>query len=153
MKRVCIAIDYNISAERIAEIGYNYAKAFNAEITIVHVLNDTIFYGIEEQTVFGHSTVNYEDEISFENQLRDDMEKYLEASKKHLKDATVQTKLLVGNTSEVILDFTKGWGADLLVIGKHKHNALENVLLGSTAMKIVRHATIPLLVISTRESH
>lgn len=150
MKKVCIAIDYNSSAEKIAEMGHAYSKAFNAEVTIVHVLNDTIFYGIEEETVFGYSTINYDDEVTFENQLKKDMERFLMASKKHLKDDTIQTQLLEGNTEEAILKFVNDWGADLLVIGKHKNNALENVLLGNTALKIIKHATIPLLIIPTR---
>lgn len=150
MKKVCIAIDYNVSAEKVAEIGYTYAKAFNAEVTVIHVFNDTIMYGMEEDSGFGFSGVTYENEIEFDNLRKANMGKYLKASKKHLKDDTIETQLLEGDTEDEILNFVKNWGADLLVIGKHKHNAVESVLLGNTAMKIIRRATVPLLVISTR---
>lgn len=150
MKKVCIAIDYNVSAKKIAEIGYAYAKAFNAEVTVIHVFNDSMMYGIEDDSGFGFSNVSYEDEIEFDNQMKANLEKYLKASKKHLKDDAIYTQLLEGNTEEEILNFVKNWGADLLVIGKHKQNAIESVFLGNTAMKIIKHATVPLLVISTR---
>lgn len=150
MKKVCIALDYNLSSEKIAETGYAYAKAFSAEVAIVHVFNDMMMYGMEDGSAFGFSSLSYEDEVNFENLQKVDLEKYLQASKKHLNDDTIQTQILEGITEDEILDFAKKWGADLLVIGKHKHNAIESVLLGNTAMKIVRHAKIPLLLVPVK---
>ncbi|GGG49122.1 universal stress protein [Bizionia arctica] len=47
--------------------------------------------------------------------------------------------MLDGEANYEILEFIKEWEADLLVIGTHSHNFLENVLMGNTAVKLVRH--------------
>ncbi|WKX75199.1 universal stress protein [Zobellia laminariae] len=39
---------------------------------------------------------------------------------------------------------------DLLVIGTHSHSSFENVLMGNTAVKIVKHTKTPLLVVPTK---
>ncbi len=150
MKKVCIALDYNLSSEKIVETGYAYAKAFNAEVAIVHVFNDMMVYGMEDGSAFGFSTLSYEDEANFESLQKADLEKFLQGYKKHLNDDAIQAHILEGIIEDEILDFAKKWGADFLVIGKHKHNAIQGVLLGNTAMKIVRHAKIPLLLVPVK---
>ncbi|MBK7437694.1 MAG: universal stress protein [Saprospiraceae bacterium] len=43
MKKILIAIDYNPTAENVAKIGYAVAKAFQAEVVLVHVITDPAF--------------------------------------------------------------------------------------------------------------
>jgi nucleotide-binding universal stress UspA family protein len=38
MKRILIALDYDPSAQKVAETGLSFAKAMKAEITLLHVL-------------------------------------------------------------------------------------------------------------------
>ena len=38
MKKVLIALDYNPTAKKVAEAGYDMAKAMGAEITLLHVM-------------------------------------------------------------------------------------------------------------------
>jgi nucleotide-binding universal stress UspA family protein len=41
-------------------------------------------------------------------------------------------------------------GADLIIIGTHGYTGLKHVLMGSTAERVVRHATCPVLVVRNR---
>ena len=43
-KNVLIALDYNPNASKIAEIGFSFAKAMNAEITLLHVVENEVYY-------------------------------------------------------------------------------------------------------------
>ncbi len=50
-----------------------------------------------------------------------------------------------------ILAAAKEFGADLIVMGSHRHFVLNDALLGSTTMKILHSATVPVLVVRIPE--
>lgn len=52
-----------------------------------------------------------------------------------------------GPAAEEILRYADEIHADLIVIGSHGHNALERMLIGGTAERVVRLARCPVLVI------
>jgi nucleotide-binding universal stress UspA family protein len=56
----------------------------------------------------------------------------------------------VGRPGEVILDLAATEGADVIVIGSHGGGALEHLLVGSVAEKLIREAAIPVLVVPWR---
>lgn len=57
----------------------------------------------------------------------------------------LHTRLLVGRPHEVILDVADEVGADLVVLGTRGHSRLRNLLLGSTAQRVVQHCPCPVL--------
>ncbi|MFA6949836.1 MAG: universal stress protein [Lentimicrobiaceae bacterium] len=44
MKNVLIALDYDPTAQQVAEKGYELAKSMGARVTLVHVLSNEIYY-------------------------------------------------------------------------------------------------------------
>lgn len=44
IKKVLITLDYNQSAQKVAEVGYEIAHSMGAEISLLHVLVDPIYY-------------------------------------------------------------------------------------------------------------
>lgn len=52
-----------------------------------------------------------------------------------------------GHVAETILRIAKDVGADLIVMASHPPNDFKTLLIGSNADKVVRHATIPVLVV------
>lgn len=44
MAKVLIALDYNPSAQKVAEAGFNLAKAMNAQTILLHVTSDATYY-------------------------------------------------------------------------------------------------------------
>lgn len=52
-----------------------------------------------------------------------------------------------GHVAETILRIADDLGADLIVMSSHPPNDFKTMLIGSNADKIVRHATIPVLVV------
>ncbi len=51
-----------------------------------------------------------------------------------------------GHVPETILRIAGDLGADLIVMASHPPNELKTLLVGSNADKVVRHATLPVLV-------
>jgi nucleotide-binding universal stress UspA family protein len=43
-QKVLIALDYNPTAQKVAETGFSMAKSMHAEITLLHVVSDPAYY-------------------------------------------------------------------------------------------------------------
>lgn len=56
--------------------------------------------------------------------------------------------LRVGDPAQEIVAFTGEWKGDLVAIGRHGHTALEKLLLGSVAQKVVAASKAPVLLLS-----
>ena len=44
LKKILIALDYDPTAKKVAEAGYTLAVAMNAEVTLLHVISDPVYY-------------------------------------------------------------------------------------------------------------
>lgn len=56
MKKICIALDYNPSSEKVAQTGYTYAKALGAETTLVHVIENAVYYAMDYSPFMGYDS-------------------------------------------------------------------------------------------------
>lgn len=57
------------------------------------------------------------------------------------------THVAFGHIDGSILEAASRIGADLIVMASHKPSELRSLLVGSHAERVVRHATIPVLVV------
>ena len=83
--------------------------------------------------------------------LKKASQQFLDKSKLHLGDKSIQTLVAEGDESEAILKAAKHLHADVIVIGSHSRKWLENVLIGSVTEKVLRHTTIPLFIVPTKK--
>lgn len=72
----------------------------------------------------------------------------------HFADAetlgfTVTEQVLVGTGYEDLLQEAQAIDADLIILGTHGRTGLEKMLVGSTAERVVRHSSIPVLTVRT----
>jgi nucleotide-binding universal stress UspA family protein len=63
------------------------------------------------------------------------------------EEVRYQTEVVMGIPFEEILKRAKSLSADLIVVGTHGRTGLEHVLVGSTAERLVRRSTIPVLTV------
>lgn len=56
------------------------------------------------------------------------------------------TILRAGNPAEEIIVAAATGGFDLIVIGNHGKSAIERFLMGSVSERVMRHATLPVLI-------
>lgn len=152
MKKICIALDTSPSAEKIATLGYEFAQALNAEVILVHVVYDVSLYVSDYDPIMQYDGFLIRNNMDLIEDIHKEAEKFLIATAKFLGEPDLETKVLDGNTHDEILDFAKTWEADLLVFGTHSHSRWENLLLGNIASKLVKHSTVPLLVVPIRNS-
>jgi nucleotide-binding universal stress UspA family protein len=75
---------------------------------------------------------------------------YLDKSKKHLGDKTIQTVVKNGVFGETILKTAIDLKADIIVMGTHSRRGLEKIFIGSVAENVLHHSSIPLLIIPSK---
>lgn len=151
MKKVCIALDYNPLAEKVAETGYAYAKALGAETTLVHVLTDASYYAIDYDPIMGFNGFLTESNLELGADIEQGAQNFLSATAQHLNNRNVKTAVLEGEAADAILDYAKEYKMDLIVMGTHGHSGLKHLLMGNTAARIVKHSQVPLLIVPTKK--
>jgi nucleotide-binding universal stress UspA family protein len=155
MKKVLIALDYDPSAEKIAGIGYELAKAMNAEVVLLHVTAEAAYYAaMDYSPVMGYAGFSGFTSMNLSEineRLKTESAQFLEQSKKHLGDDTIITIVADGETADTILFTAKEQQADIIVLGSHSRSGLDKLLMGSVAEKVLHHTKVPLFIVPTKE--
>ncbi|MDD3320371.1 MAG: universal stress protein [Paludibacter sp.] len=144
IKKVLIAMDYDETSQKVAEQGFSMAKAMNAEVILLHVISEQYVY-YSEYSYMRELQVDYSDD------LEDSSQKFLNKTRKYLGDESIRTIIKLGGIAETILETAKDLNADIIVIGSHSRNWLENIFLGSQAQDLLKKSTLPLLIIPTEK--
>jgi nucleotide-binding universal stress UspA family protein len=155
MKKILIALDYDPTAQKVAEAGFSLAKSMKAEITLLHVISDPVYYSsVEYSPVMGFTGYMEMGQLQSVTiaRLKEASLQYLEKIKEHLGDKEIQTMVSEGDFADSILSTAKEMKADLIVMGTHSRKWLENILMGSVAEKVLHHTSIPLFIIPTKKS-
>lgn len=148
MKKVLIAIDYNPVSEKVAEAGYDLAKNLDAEVCLLHVLDDAGFYAHQYPTFMGYDGYSgMGPDLDLALEMRNIAEEFLEKAKTHLNDPRVHTHLAEGDTAKTILSYAEEWGANVVVMGTHSHSTLEKLLMGTVAEKILEKTEVPVYLV------
>jgi nucleotide-binding universal stress UspA family protein len=154
MKKVLIALDYNPTSQKVAEMGYDLAKSMGAEVTLLHVIFDPIFYSSSDYSpIMGFSGFLNNDPLHLNaiEELKTATLDFLDKSRIHLGDLTIQTLVAEGDFAETILKVSKTIHADLIILGSHSRKWLENIVMGSVTEKVLLKTTLPLYIIPTRK--
>lgn len=154
MKNIVIALDYNPTAQKVAEIGFSLAENKDAVITLLHVITDPSYYG---STVYdpvmgfgGYMSLDLLG-IGVVEDLKIASLAFLEKTKLHLGNPDIKLLVKEGSTAVTILEVAKELNADTIVIGSHSKRWLENILMGSITEYVLHHTTVPLLIIPTKK--
>lgn len=105
-KKVLIALDYNPTAQKVAEVGYSIANAMGADCLLVHILSTPIIYtSVNYDPIMGFSGFealkNYQLNAEL---LSKSANKYLDKVKKHLGDSNVETIVKDGEFDDQIME-------------------------------------------------
>lgn len=144
IKKVLIALDYDLTAQKIAEQGFEFAKTMGAEVILLHVIVDLAYYSF--------SYVNMGPlQSDSDEQLKDISYSFLDKTKLHLKDENIKTIVAEGDFAETILSHALDLKVDVIVMGSHSQRWLENIIMGSVTEKVLRLTSIPLFIIPTKK--
>jgi nucleotide-binding universal stress UspA family protein len=143
MKKIVAALDFSDATESVVETAAKMAVAFEASLSLVHVVEPEPSY-----SAYGFTPEEFPAIHTFQKEAKTRAESALEVQKARVPDGVkVELQLLEGNPLGALLDFAMAENADLVVLGSHGHGVVASVLLGSVAEGIVRKAEIPALVV------
>jgi len=154
MKKVLIALDYNPTAQKVAETGFSLAKAMKAKVILLHVVIDPVFYSSSDYSpIMGFTSYTNLDLLKIESdeELKEVSQRFLNKSKNHLGDKSIKTVVREGDSAEAIIKTAEELHIDIIIIGSHSRRWLENILMGSVAEKVLHRVTIPLFIVPTKK--
>lgn len=154
MKTVLIALDYDKSAQKVAEIGYKMANSMEAEVILLHVIADQVYY-----STTGYSPIlgftGYTDAVPVQldsvEALKKASQDFLDKTKQHLGDDQIVTVVKEGDLTDGILKTAKKYHAEVIVMGSHSHKWLEDVVLGSATNDVLKKTNLPMFIIPIKK--
>jgi nucleotide-binding universal stress UspA family protein len=149
MRRVLVPLDGSPFAGQILGPAVALGRLMDAEYLLVRVIQPLapVNYPLEPQGVGAASVLAHLEALH--EQVRQEAESYLEDVARRLRaqGLRVRTRVAVGEQPGVtILREAEAQGADLIALETHGRKGLPRVFLGRVADKLVRGATIPILV-------
>lgn len=142
--KILIALDYDESAQKVAQAGYALAKNTNAKVILLHVIYEPPIY--YNSYMFMRNL-----RVDINEDLKKSTENFLEKTKHFLGDETIGTLVVEGEISEKIIETASLYKADMIVMGSHSRKWLESILIGSVTEKILEKSTLPLFIVPTKK--
>jgi len=167
IKKILYATDLSETAVHAFYYAVSLANMYGAGMTILHVLTEFpgeefITNMIDTDTWQEIKNRNYSearDQLIGKRRdraaLKEVLEAFTEEAKANGEDQNFDTdEVLIkrGTPAEIIVETANELSCDLIVMGTHGHSAITDVLIGSTAKRVVRQSTIPVLVIRLPEA-
>jgi len=151
MKKVLIALDFDPSAQKVAETGHQLSRAMNAQTILLHVTSEAAYYSYADYSpLMGFDSFNNLVEAATPGELETAAQDFLDKSKLHLGDETIQTVVATGDFAETIIETATELKADIIVLGSHGRRGLERILLGSVGEQVLHRSLIPLFIVPTK---
>lgn len=154
IKKVLIALDYDPTAQKVASTGFSMASSMNAEVTLLHIISDPIYYSSTAYSpIMGLSSEMeiFPTQLGSIEGLKEVSMHFLEKFKHQLGDENIKTLVEEGDFASTILKTAKSIHADVIVLGSHSRKWLENIVMGSVTGDVLRQTTIPLFIVPTKK--
>ena len=142
-RRVVVGDDGSELAKRAAETGVSIGKLFEADTLLVH--------GYPGLPLHPESLPRDEREL-YESIVEDDMRRATEALEGRVAELEAalgqrpEFQVVTGDAAQALLDTAEENGPSLVVVGSRGLGPARRVLLGSISTKVLKAATVPVLV-------
>jgi nucleotide-binding universal stress UspA family protein len=141
-KRILVAVDGSAASNKGLREAIRLARAEQARLFIVHVVNAFDAYAVAEGAGLGTDLLAT---------LRDNGKRVLAraqslAERDAVRTSSVLRQVAGGSAADVIVREARKLGADLVVLGTHGRRGLRRLVLGSDAEQVVRTAPVPVLL-------
>ncbi|HEY4326608.1 MAG TPA: universal stress protein [Mucilaginibacter sp.] len=156
IKKILIGIDDGKHAEHAAEYGFDIARKFKAAVGLVNIIEPVIIPqssgGIDPIMGMPMQGVGIEEVELLDIQKNQSENITDRIIKKFAGGIEVAHFSEFGSTADGILNCSKEFKADLIVLGTHSRTGFDRLLMGSVAEHVVRHSDVPVLVVPMKEN-
>jgi nucleotide-binding universal stress UspA family protein len=143
MSKILIATDLSKSSKDVIAVGLELAKKLNSGIILVTIINELVEY------------VPMDIGISFADQWEARLyiaQRELDRIKHEHSDFDIEVITFVGDPKKDVIEQSDKSGASYIVIGTHGRTGFSHMVMGSTAEYVIRHATVPVIVVPYNRS-
>jgi nucleotide-binding universal stress UspA family protein len=139
--KILLAVDGSAYTTKAIEYLISHFEWFkeNPELHVLHV-QAPIPEG-RARAVLGHAAVN--------NYYKEESSAALAPAEALLRKNKIpfKGKYVVGDVAEQIQAYVTKGRIDMIVMGSHGHGAFKNLVMGSTATKVLASTTVPVLLV------
>lgn len=140
MKKIIVPVDFSKYSENALKTAASFAKKFNAELIVLHMLE------LSNVLVINKSSDYIQKEAVFYAKLAEKkFDEFLQ--KDYLKGVTITPIVKQYKVFSEINELAKVKDVDLIIMGSHGATGLKEFFVGSNTEKVVRNSDIPVLVI------
>ncbi len=138
INKIIIPIDFTSTTDKVVKYAVSVADKMNAHVVFLHVVND--FHGYDMLLVHpSFSVITNDLKNKAEEKVAELVENY-----QNLKGGA-SGKVIIGNVAKEIVGFAASENAEMIIIGARGVRGLEELLMGSTAKKVLDTALCPVL--------
>ncbi|SDJ52167.1 universal stress protein [Natronorubrum texcoconense] len=135
---ILVPTDGSSEVERALEYAFDLAQAHDATVRAIYVVSVAGYGGLPMETPLDGIT----------GALREEGEAAVKRVEELAPaDVEVETRVLEGSPSRVIVEHAQPDECDLVVMGTHGRGGIDRLLLGSVTERVVRHAPVPVLTV------
>jgi nucleotide-binding universal stress UspA family protein len=144
MSKIMIAVDFSSYSASVIAAGMELARSTRSSVVLLSILDKA---GELIPSIEGGSASADE----WESRVQD-VATRLSIFAEEYSDVTVSVSAVIGDPKADILEQTVEQEIHTLVVGTHGRTGLDHLLVGSTAEFIIRHTTIPVLVVPYKQT-
>jgi len=141
--RILLPTDGSAGTDRVIEHAGELARAHDATIDALYVVDATNFTGLPMETSW--------------NGVRQILESEGETALGEVErllgdDVALETHTVEGTPSSEIVAFAREHDIDLVVMGTHGRGGIDRLLLGSVAERVVRGSPVPVTTVGVTDT-
>jgi universal stress protein A len=147
-QKILVCTDFSENSLPARLCATEYAKAFGAELFVLHVVNSRMWgYPAFAASALAEMTT-IEEHIS--RGVEEELELIANDCKREIDHVTVYSR--TGAPAQEIVAFADEESVDLIVMGTHGWTGARHLMVGSTAENVVRTANCPVLTVRVSEA-
>lgn len=144
MSKIMIAVDFSSYSASVIAAGMELAASTGSSVVLLSILDKT---GELIPSIEGGSASADEWEARVQ-----DVATRLSIFAEEYPEIAVSVSAVIGDPKADILEQAVEQGIKTLVVGTHGRTGLDHLLVGSTAEFVIRHTTIPVLVVPYKQT-
>ena len=144
-KRILVPVDGSETSNTGLVEALKLGRDDNSRIRLLHIIDDTVAFSTPDGA--GANYVLDALRKSGKDVLAGAADR---ARRAKLEAETDMVENFTGRVADAIVEQAKRWRADLIVMGTHGRRGFDRLLIGSNAELVVRHSSVPVLLVPGR---
>lgn len=135
-----VAVDFSEVTTQLYEVAATLAQRLGSKVVVLNVTEPQVDYaGLSSPQAYAIA----------DNEIVKMIEARLNVAKEYFeaRQVGVFTEHQWGQVVGTIIERVQKWDAGVVLAGSHGHGAVYNLLVGSVAAGLIRHCTVPVMIV------